>query len=348
MIAASAEDALKAQTVAEQLRAKEAAKQTAAAEDAGAKQKLSASFSEGRSGEGAKANAAAEKSSLTHPHTGSYADADALTARVKAMARAAGAEGIEVPKVFPEGHPWNAAMLKLREAKDMLAPIKKELGETREDKLGRFIDREHMIDSGRVNEALEARRAEGARGLGSPEGATEAGIRKKKEGARADADEVAEQTGEHIAPSEAGEGDDIASTETRHEEGATELPHEYAHEGGGGEDHEERPPDALVVAREERERNIAARRAESEALRKEAPAPKAAVGFQVAKVKNRSVKRAMMAEEGEEPRAKVRIIDEDGNELGLTPNRTSTAEEAIKEHYDPKAYDKEHNRCMSI
>ena len=89
-------------------------------------------------------------------------------------------------------------MVKLREAKDLLSPIRKEQGETREDKLGRFIDREHMIDNGRVDEALTARRAEGAMGLGSPEGAVDVGIRKKKEGARPDADEVAEQTGEHV------------------------------------------------------------------------------------------------------------------------------------------------------
>ena len=146
--AAAADDALQAHTVAEQLRAKEAAKQAATAEDAGAKAEAKRSHSAKADQEKvAKANAAAEKIVANHPHTGSYADANAVTARVKAMARAAGVEGLDIPKAFPEGHPWNAAMLKLREAKDMLSPIKKELGETREDKLGRFIDREHMIDS---------------------------------------------------------------------------------------------------------------------------------------------------------------------------------------------------------
>ena len=172
--------------VQDQLKAKEAARQQAAAEEAGAKAEAKRSHAAKADQEKvARANAAAEKIVADHPHTGSYADVNALTARVKAMARAAGAEGIDVPKAFPEGHPWNAAMLKLREAKDMLSPIKKELGETREDKLGRFIDREHMIDSvdadgkSRAEEAFAARRNEGARGLGSPEGAVEVGVKKK-------------------------------------------------------------------------------------------------------------------------------------------------------------------------
>ena len=192
------------------------------------------------------------------------------------MAREAGMEGIDVPKKFPEGHPWNAAMLKLREAKDLLAPIKKELGETREEKLGRFIDREHLIDSWQDERSARSpsrRRAAGARL--APEGATEVGVRKEKEGARADADEVADQTGEHIAPSEAKEGDVIASAETRHEEGAKpSYPLEYIHEGeeranaerGAGS--ERTGPESITAAREERDRKIAAARAESEALRK--------------------------------------------------------------------------------
>ena len=287
--AAAAEDAQRAQTVAQQLKDKETARQAAAAEEAGVKAEAKRNHAAKADQEKtAQANAAAEKIVAKYPQVGSYADADAVRARAKAMAREAGMEGIDVPKKFPEGHPWNAAMLKLREAKDLLAPIKKELGETREEKLGRFIDREHLIDSGRMNEALAARRAEGQQGLGSPEGATEVGVRGEKAGARADADEVADQTGEHIAPSEANEGDVIASAETRHEEGATELPQEYVTKAAGARI-TKKIPDAAAAAREERERNIAARRAESEALRKPAaPAPRAAAGFQVAKVKNRS------------------------------------------------------------
>src|ERR1700722_16029454 len=346
--AAAAQDALQARTVEDQLKAKEAARQQAAAEEAGAKAEAKRLHSAKADQEKvAKANAAAEKIVADHPRTGSYADVNALTARVKAMARAAGAEGIDVPKVFAEGHPWNAAMIKLREAKDMLAPIKKELGETREDKLGRFIDREHMLDSGRVQDALAARRAEAARGQGSPEGATEVGVRKRKEGARADADEAAEQTGEHIVPTEAGEEHAIAETVGAHEEGATELPTEYTHEGGGGDEEEAKPIDALAAAREERERKIAAARAESEAMRREAPPSKAAMGFQVAKVKNRTIKRSMEVgeREGEEEHPEqVMIEDKDGNLVGVTPTRTSTAVDAIAEHYDRDAYDKDQHK----
>src|ERR1700722_12097105 len=346
--AAAVQDALQVRTVEDQLKAKEAARQQAAAEEAGAKAEAKRLHSAKADQEKvAKANAAAEKIVADHPHTGSYADVNALTARVKAMARAAGAEGIDVPKVFAEGHPWNAAMIKLREAKDMLAPIKKELGETREDKLGRFIDREHMLDSGRVQDALAARRAEAARGQGSPEGATEVGVRKRKEGARADADEAAEQTGEHIVPTEAGEEHAIAETVGAHEEGATELPTEYTHEGGGGDEEEAKPINALAAAREERERKIAAARAESEAMRREAPPSKAAMGFQVAKVKNRTIKRSMEVgeREGEEEHPEqVMIEDKDGNLVGVTPTRTSTAEDAIAEHYDRDAYDKDQHK----
>ena len=133
----------------------------------------------------------------------------------------------------------------------------------------------------------------------------------------------------------------IASTETRHEEGATELPTEYTHEGA--EEHEEKAPDAFTAAREERDAKLAARRAESEALRKEsaAPAPKAAVGFKQEVRKSRAIKRSM--EEDEHPGTAM-LFDKNRQIQEVTPIRSSTAQEAIKEHYDANAYDKEQNQ----
>ena len=326
------QEAEQVRTVQEQLKARELAKQEAAAKAAGAKGRQH--VSKETQDKVAASNTAAERIVAAHPHVGSYADANAVLARAKAMARAAGAEGIDVPKVFGEGHPWNAAMLKLREAKDLLSPIKKELGETREDKLGRFIDREHMIDTGNMDKALAARRAESAQGLGSPEGAVDVGVRKRKEGARADADEPAEATGEHIVPTEAGEEHAIAETVGAHEEGAIERPEEHA--GGGVEEHEDKPTDAFTAAREEQARKIAERRAESEALRREAPAPKAAMGFKQEIRKDRSIKRQEM-EEGH-PSRKIMQVDENGNPQEITSVRQSTARVAIDEHYDPKQY----------
>ena len=309
--AAAADDARQAQAVQEQLKAKEAARQAAAAEEAGAKAEAKRSHAAKADQEKvAAANAAAEKIVANHPHTGSYADVNALTARVKSMARAAGTEGIEVPKAFPEGHPWNAAMVKLREAKDMLAPIKKELGETREDKLGRFIDREHMIDSGRVNDALEARRAEGKQGLGSPEGAVET-----------------------VAP-KGGAADEEGRSEEREGVSTEERPEELTG-GEGTEEHEEKPPDALAAAREERDRKIAAARAESEAMRKEAPASKAAVGFQVATKKSRAIKLQEGEGEGEH---NVVTTDKDGHLTSITPLTTMTAKEALDATHNPYSY----------
>ena len=183
-------------------------------------------------------NRAAERITAQHAHPqgAPYADDRAVEARARKMVAAAKAEGVKVPEAFAPGHRSSPAMLKLREAMDLVSPRKDANGNVtpRLERIARFIDREHMIDNGREEEAFAARRDEGKLGLGSPEGAAD------RIGARADADEVAEQTGEHIVPTEAEEGHTIAEGVTAHEEAPAELPTEYA--GGGGEEHA--PPTA--------------------------------------------------------------------------------------------------------
>jgi hypothetical protein len=284
-------------------------------------------------------NIAADKVVATHARVGSYAD-DNTMGRARKIVAAAKVAGIDVPKVFAEGHPYHPSMLKIREAMDLIRPQKDAEGHTlpQSERLARFIDREHMIDTNRADEAYAARREEGKLGLGSPEGAAEVGIKKK--GARIDADEAAEQTGEHIVPSEAGEEHAIAETVGAHEEGETELPTGYTSEG----EHEEAPPekDAFTLAREERESKLAAARAESEAMRKEAQErepPKAAMGFKQEVRKSRALKR-YMDEDGA-----VTVKDHSGKDVSVNPTRSSTAEEAIKEHYDPKAYAPEQHQA---
>jgi hypothetical protein len=312
--AAAAQDALQAQTVAERLRVREAAKQEAAAKEAGVRTTRQHTSAVDQAKVAAD-NIAAKRITDAHPAPPSLDNVKRPTIiydRAKAMVDAAKAAGIKIPDAFPEGHPHNASMLKLREAADLTAKKAPKW-----DAYARFLDREHMIDHGKADEAFAVRRNEGALGLGSPEGAVEHG--------KQDQLEKTEETGEHVI-----EG------ETAHEEAATELPTELA---GGGEEHE-KAPDAFTAAREERERKIAAARAESEALRKEeAPAPKAAMGFKQEVRKNRSIKRQEM-EEGQEgaPGKKIMQADEDGEPQEITSIRQSNAKDAIDEHYDPKKY----------
>ena len=68
--------------------------------------------------------------------------------------------------------------------------------------------------------------------------------------------------------------------------------------------------------------------------RAEAPAPRAAAGFTVEK--RRTIIKKQEMEEGHPGR--MMIADEDGNPQDVVVRRTSTASEAIDEHYDPKQY----------
>ena len=315
--AATAQDALQAQTVAERLRAREAAKQEAAAKEAGVRTTRQHVSKEGQE-KIAKDNAAAIEVTAKHPAPPTLDTIKRPTeiyARAKAMVDDAKAAGIDIPKAFPEGHTYNPAMLKLREAAD-LTKVKL----PKWSAYARFLDREKLIDGEKPEEAFNVRRNEGALGLGSPEGAVEHG--------KQDQLERTEETGEHVI-----EG------ETAHEEGATELPTELAAEGEHEEASAEKPTDAFTAAREERDRKLEAARAESEALRKEAPAPsKAAMGFQVAKVKSRAIRR----QEGEEGAGKgVLITDEHGDPTEINPTRTTSLADAVNEHFDPKRYSPE-------
>ena len=138
--AAAAQDALQAQTVAEQLRQKEAAKQAAAA---GVKERSHA-------GKGAQAkiandNIAADKIAQAHPFEQLRHDwPNQVYSRAKAMVDAAKQAGVKIPEAFPEGHPYHDSMLKLREASDLVSkktPTNEEYG--------RFIDRENLIETGK-------------------------------------------------------------------------------------------------------------------------------------------------------------------------------------------------------
>ena len=308
--AAAAQDALQAQTVADRLRAREAAKQEAAAQEAGVRTTRQHTAKTDQAKVAAD-NIAAKRITDAHPAPPTLDKIKRPTViydRAKAMVDAAKQAGIKIPDAFPEGHSYNPAMLKLREAADLTAKKTPKW-----DAYARFLDREHMIDHGRADEAFAVRRNEGALGLGSPEGAVEHG--------RQDQLERAEQTGEHVI-----EG------EKAHEEGATELPTGYTAEG----EHEEAPPekDAFTLAREERESKLAAARAESEAMRKEAQTPKAAMGFKQEVRKNRAIKRQELKDEPHQ----VMATDAKGNPVGVEAQRSTTVEDAINEHFDPKRY----------
>ena len=317
--AAAAQDALQAQTVAERLREREAAKQEAAAQEAGVRTTRQHTAKTDLAKVTAD-NIAARKITDTHPAPPTLDTIKRPTEiwnRAKAMVDDAKAAKIDIPKAFPEGHPYNEAMLKLREAADLTAKKTPKW-----DAYARFLDREHMIDNGRGQEAFNVRRNEGALGLGSPEGAVEHG--------KQDQLERTEETGEHVL-----EG------ETAHEEGATELPTELAAEGRHEEAPAEKPTDAFTAAREERERKLAAAREESEAMRKEAPAPKAAMGFKVEARKNRAIKRQEDFENNDamyDGEKHVMTTDIDGNLTSMTPQETTTISKTLDEHFDPKQY----------
>ena len=341
------QEAEQVRTVQDQLKARELAKQEAAAKAAGAKgrQHISKEVQD----KVTSSNAAAEKIVAAHPHVGSYADANAVLARAKAMARAAGVEGIDIPKVFGEGHPWNAAMLKLREAKDLLSPIKKELGETREDKLGRFIDREHMIDNGRMEEALAARRAEAAQGLGSPEGAVETGKQDDLEKPEDIKEAPAEHELVHETPTEhavEGGGEEHAGQADRGEElkklaaaKALAKEQDLAAAKATANLKTKRSAEVIEIGHREARPTVEPERpkvVEQAEEGKHFTAGKAAMGFKQEVRKDRSIKRQEM-EEGH-PGRKIMQADEDGNPQEITSVRQSTAREAIDEHYDPKQY----------
>ena len=104
----------------------------------------------------------------------SFNDHVAVFNSAKGMVDAARNAGVDIPKEFHEGHPYNPNVVRLREAADLVASASKGRAATNEA-LGRFILRDHLINEGRVQEALEMRRQEGALGTASPEGVAEVG-----------------------------------------------------------------------------------------------------------------------------------------------------------------------------
>jgi hypothetical protein len=335
---AAMQEALYARSRQDELKAKEAARQAAAAQAAGEKP---------RSHKGklvdlkvANDNEAARKIADAHPFAGfGHNWVNDTYARAKAMVKAAREADVNIPSVFKEGHPYDPAMLKLREAHDLVTndkgkPYPPGKYPTNE-KYGTFLTREKLIDDARAerakgtdegnnkakeleDQAFATRRAEGAQGYGS------VGMEKS------DVEKVPE-------PHELEKPEDVKEQAEREGPSLAELADEHAERGeGGGEAPEEKPTDAFTAAREERDRKLAAARAESEALRKEsAPALKAAMGFQVAKVKNRSIKRQELEEE---PPKQVMATNSEGNPVGVEPQRSSTVGDALSEHYDPKRY----------
>jgi hypothetical protein len=349
---AAMQEALHARSVQDELKAKEAARQAAAAQAAGEKQ---------RSHKGkladlkvANDNEAARQIADAHPFKQLGANwVNDTFDRAKSMVSAAREADVNIPSVFKEGHPYDPAMLKLAEARDLITNDKGKPYPPGKyppnEKYGTFLSREKLIDDARAErakgtpeseanaKALEAdafamRRAEGAQGLGS------VGMEKS------DVEKVPE-------PHELEKPEDVKEQAEREGPSLAELADQHAERGeGGGEAPEEKPTDAFTAAREERDRKLAAARAESEALRKEsAPAPKAAMGFQVAKVKSRAIKRQELEDEPErygraEP---VMTTDEYGNPMSITPRRTTTVQETLAEHFNPQRYAPEMRPMMT-
>jgi hypothetical protein len=296
--AAVADEAQRAQTVAEQLRAREAAKQEAVV----AKRVHTAKADQVKV---ANDNIGAQRIVDKYPapeRLDTIKRPTEIYDRAKAMVKEAKAAGIKIPDAFPEGHPHSPAMLKLREAADLTSK-----STPKWDAYARFIDREHMIDAGRGDEAFAARRNEGALGLGSPEGAAET-VRE-------------------------GQIDETEKPEDIREAPEHEVVHETPaeHAGGGGEG-EEQPTAA-------RERPKVVEAAEEG---KHFTAGKAATGFQVAKVKSRAIKR----QELEPDHETVMATNSEGNPVAVKAQRSTTAEDAINEHFDPKKYSPEMRPMM--
>lgn len=271
--------------------------------------------------------AGAEKIVAAHPQVGPYArDLNAVYQRAKAMVADAKKMGVSIPDEFGEGHPHSPALLKLSEAKALIASGKN----PPPDAYARFIDREHMIDSGRGDEALAARRAEGAVMLGSPEGKGE----------------VAGKIDELEKP------DDIKEAPAEHEL-VHERPEEHAaeaHEEAHGEEEGPTEAEKKAAEREALERKMAERRAESEAMRREAPAePRATLAaFKTTTLKSRARKqsiadyvREQFDKLGEGRKGAVMAFDDKGNPVEVTPTRSTTIGDVIKERFDPKRYSPE-------
>ena len=304
------ESARQAQTVAEQLKAREAANQeTVSAGKHRSKEEVAKATSH---------NIAAEKIANAHPAV-DYSNEKANLDRARAMVAEANKAKVVVPSLFREGMQHNPSMLKLREAMDYIK-------HPDDESYGRFVHRESLIDQGKWEEALQDRRREGEMGLGS------VGMDK------ADVESVPQ-------PHELEKPEDVAEhieRETEIEQPKTEV---HARPDKG-----EAMAAALVKKRAERvareEAEVAAKVSErvrvpqKEDTRAETvTAGRMASGFKQEVRKSRAIKRRAMDDEGHS--GTIMGSDVHGDPIALNPTRSTTLREAVNEHFDVKRYSPE-------
>jgi hypothetical protein len=308
--AAVADDVRQAQTVSDQLKARELAKQ---AEEAPAGGQHHASIAE--RAKIVSDNISARKISAAHPPIEKYTSdwANQIYSHAKAMVDDAKQAGVKIPTDFREGHPYDEHMLKLREAADL---VNKD--SPRQEDLARFVDREGMINGGRADEAFAARRAEGTTMLGSPEHATE--VVRPKGGA---VDEEGHAVGREGA---AQEGE---AHEERYESMA----------GSGGEGGE--------VQRQAQERPATVshvKEGEHFTAGKQSSSFKRGAGFEGMRPKVTG-KIKLQAEDGEH-RGTTMTTDVHGNPMEVNTSRSTTLRDAIAEHFNVKHYSPELRPAM--
>jgi hypothetical protein len=236
-----------------------------------------------------------------------------LEARLRNMVDAATKAGVKIPREISEtvdpAHMHSAGKVILREAQQYL---KGAATRTSAD-IQKFLMREHELRTGGpegLRRVLQERAAEGR-----------------------------ERAAEHGAAKE------VATAEP-------EAPHEAP---GEAEDRELERIDRERAEQHEAEaaRHLEERRAESEAMRKEqakaaaeTKAP-ATVGFKVETVKRRTLrKQEMQPDEGAKPET-IKTQSMDGEDIEVTPKRSTTASEAIKEHFNPLRYSSEMRPMMN-
>lgn len=149
-----------------------------------------------------------------------FNDHVAVFESAKGMSDAAKNSGLKVPEDFREGHPYNPNVVRLREAMDLVASAGKGRAATNEA-LGRFILRDHLINEGKVNEALEMRRQEGALGTGTPADVEEVG---DKEALQKMLAERGEKPAEHAEEAEGSITPESRADEEEKAEGGGEEP----------------------------------------------------------------------------------------------------------------------------
>jgi hypothetical protein len=318
---AAFQEAQQARSVQDQLKAKQAAKEA----EQEAAPKARSHTAKGEQAKVASDNIAAKKIVDKYPAPEQLDNVKRPTIiydRAKAMVNEAKQAGIKISETFPEGHPYNGAMLKLREAADLTAKANPKGW----DPYARFLDRERLIDAGKEKEAFEARRNEGALGTGS------VGLEGAEEG-------VAVRPGEHEAYEASPEEHMIRAEEEKEREGGEEGTEALE----GRDDRtgiEEHPPLAEPRARPP---------VVSEA--KEGvhySAGKTAVGFQKVTTKSRRLHsedddfadefNRTMRDGERSTDGVVKAENERGEGVDVTPKQTLSSREALDKHFDVNSY----------